>query len=103
VPDDDHRHTHGTLRKRLIRVVQSLILAMAGRRKQKAPNELDSRLARALDHPTPNTVTTLVVLVSGGTLEAGHVIGVYLLVPALVFALIGGVANAWLFLIQDSK
>jgi hypothetical protein len=47
---------------------------------------------------SPNTVTTLIVLAAGAILASGHVVGVYLLVPAVVLALIGGVVSAWMFL-----
>jgi hypothetical protein len=33
---------------------------------------------------------------------SGHVVGIYVLVPAVVLALIGGVVNAWMFLIGDT-
>ena len=62
---------------------------------------MQSQLARVLDHVVPNTITTLLVVVAGATEIAGHVGGLYWLLPAVVVALIGGVASTWLFLISD--
>jgi len=73
--------------------VNWLALAMAGRWKWNAGNELHSRLARLLNYTSPNLLTTLLVLAGGATLVAGHVGGLYWLVPAVVLALIGGVAK----------
>jgi len=83
-------------------VLQGLILALTQRWKRKASNELHSRLARLLDY-SPNLAITLLVLAAGATLVAGHVGGLYLLVLAVALALISGVANAWLFLIEDPE
>ena len=76
-----------------------VILAIAGRGKQTPGSGEESRLAGLLDRSSPNLLTTLLILVAGATLVAGHGGGLYWLVPAVVFALVGGVVNAWLFLI----
>lgn len=81
--------------------VHGVVLAVSARRKRKPGNELQSQLARLLEYTSPNTTTTLLVLTAGATLTAGYVGGLYWLVPAVIVALIGGVANAWLFVIED--
>jgi hypothetical protein len=80
--------------------LQGLVLVISGRRKRNTGIE-PSRLARLLDHTSPNLVATLLVLIGGVTLIAGHGGGLYWLVPAVILALVGGSANAWLFLILD--
>ena len=79
-----------------------LALVLAARPKHKAGTEEHSRIARLLEYTSPNTVTTVFVLAAGAILISGRVAGVYALVPAVVLALIGGVANAWMFLIDDT-
>ena len=81
--------------------VHGFALVMAARPKHKGGNEEHSRIARLLEYTSPNTVTTVIVLAAGAILLSGNVIGVYVLVPAVVLALIGGVVNAWMFLIDD--
>jgi hypothetical protein len=80
-------------------VIGGLILAIAGRGKQTPTGEEESRLARLLDRSSPNLLTALFTLVAGVTLLAGHGGGLYWLVPAVVFALVGGTLNAWWFLV----
>ena len=74
---------------------------MVGRRKREAGGDSHSRLAQLLDVITPNMLTTVFVLTAGASVIAGDTNGLYLLLPAVVVALLGGVANAWLFLIRD--
>jgi modulator of FtsH protease len=78
--------------------LHGLALVLAARMKHKAADGDQSRIARLLEYTSPNTTTTLIVLAAGGVLLSGHVIGAYLLVPAVILALIGGVTNAWMFL-----
>ena len=79
-----------------------LALVLAARPKHKAGNEEHSRTGRLLEYTSPTTVTTVIVLAAGAILVSGHVAGAYVLVPAVVLALIGGVVNAWMFLIDDT-
>jgi hypothetical protein len=81
----------------VLAALQGLILVVSGRRK-RGPGTQPARLVRLLDHTSPNLVATLLVLVA---LIAGHGGGLYWLVPAVILALVGGSANAWLFLILD--
>jgi len=87
----------------ILGVIHGLGLAIVGRGKREAGGELNSRLARLLDVITPNLLTTVLVLAAGASLVAGHANALYWLVPAVVVAFIGGVANAWLFLIRDPE
>ena len=47
---------------------------------------------------TPNAITSVLTGVAGLVLVVGHEAGFYLLVPAFLAAITGGVINAWLFL-----
>ncbi|HEX3788846.1 MAG TPA: hypothetical protein VHW44_13355 [Pseudonocardiaceae bacterium] len=57
------------------------------------------RIARTLENATPNAVTAGLTGAGGITLITGAHAGLYLLVPAAVAALTGGVINAWLILV----
>jgi len=85
----------------ILGVVHGLGLALAGRGKRGIRGASSSRLARLVDVITPNFFTTVLVLAAGASVLAGRAIGLYLLVLAVVVALIGGVASTWLFLILD--
>jgi len=85
----------------ILGAVHGLGLAMIGRGKRQTEAESHARLARLVAVITPNSLTTGLVLAGGASVLAGHASGLYFLVAAVVIALIGGVANAWLFLILD--
>jgi hypothetical protein len=57
-------------------------------------------VARYIERFSPNTITAVLVGVAGLTvlLQAGG--GLYWLIPAAVTSLLGGVVNAWLFLVR---
>jgi hypothetical protein len=57
-------------------------------------------LARYLERFSPNTITAVLVGVAGITVIAGAGGGLYWLIPAVAASLIGGVINAWLFLVR---
>jgi hypothetical protein len=59
-----------------------------------------SGVARYVEKASPNTVTCLLFGIAGITflLPAGG--GLYWLLPAAVTSLVGGVINAWLFLVR---
>jgi uncharacterized membrane protein YjjP (DUF1212 family) len=59
-----------------------------------------SRIARYIERASPNTITPVLYAIAGVTflLAAGG--GLYRLVPAAVSSLVGGVINAWLFLVR---
>jgi len=56
--------------------------------------------ARYIERFSPNTVTAVLVAVAGFTflVKAGG--GLYWLIPAAVASLLGGVVNAWMFLVK---
>jgi hypothetical protein len=60
----------------------------------------DQSVPRFIERFSPNMITALLVGVAGLTflLRAGG--GLYWLIPAAVASLVGGVANAWLFLVK---
>jgi hypothetical protein len=67
---------------------------------RRAGHGSDQRVARFIERFSPNTITAVLVGVAGLTLllQAGG--GRYWLIPAAVTSLLGGVVNAWLFLVR---
>ena len=59
-----------------------------------------SRVDRYIEGASPNAITSVLFGVAGLTflLSAGG--GLYWLIPAVVCSLVGGVINAWLFLVR---
>jgi hypothetical protein len=67
---------------------------------RRAGHGVDQSVARYIERFSPNMITAVLVGVAGLTflLKAGG--GLYWLIPAAMASLLGGVANAWLFLIK---
>ena len=67
---------------------------------RRAGHASDRAVARYIERFSPNTITAVLVGVAGLTLllQAGG--GLYWLIPAAVASLVGGVVNAWLFLVR---
>src|SRR5262249_53578373 len=61
-----------------------------------------SAVGRRLDAINPTLLTCSLLVIAAVILLAGHADGIYLLVPALVAVLVGGVVNAWLILVRLS-
>ena len=61
-----------------------------------------SRIVSVLRAVSPDTITTVLLLISAVLLTAGIDAGRYVLVVAMLSALTGGVATAWLFLVRVS-
>jgi hypothetical protein len=59
-----------------------------------------NRVARYIERASPNTVTALLFSVAGITFLVTAGGGLYRLIPAAVTSLVGGVVNAWLFLVR---
>jgi hypothetical protein len=80
-----------------VAVVSGIALFILDRR---AGHSADKGVARYIERFSPNTVTAVLVGVAGLTflLKAGG--GLYWLIPAAVTSLLGGVVNAWLFLVR---
>jgi hypothetical protein len=57
-------------------------------------------LARDFERFSPNTITATLVGVAGVTLLVHAGGGLYWLIPSAVASLVGGVVNAWLFLVR---
>jgi hypothetical protein len=80
-----------------VAVVSGVALLILGRR---AGHEAGQGVARYIEKFSPNTITAVLVCVARLTflLKAGG--GLYWLIPAAVTSLLGGVVNAWLFLVR---
>jgi hypothetical protein len=80
-----------------VAVVSGMALFIWDRR---AGHATDQGVARYIERFSPNTITAVLVGVAGLTflLKAGG--GLYWLIPAAVASLLGGVVNAWLFLVK---
>jgi hypothetical protein len=67
---------------------------------RRAGHRSDQAVARYIERFSPNTITAVFVGVAGLTflVKAGG--GLYWLIPAAVASLVGGVVNAWLFLVK---
>ena len=80
-----------------VAVVSGAALLILDRR---AGHGSDQVVARFIERFSPNTITAVLVGVAGITflVKAGG--GLYWLSPAAVASLVGGVVNAWLFLVR---
>jgi uncharacterized membrane protein len=67
---------------------------------QRAGHESSRGVARYFERASPNALTAVLVAIAGLSflLKAGG--GLYWLIPAVLAGLVGGVINAWLFLIK---
>jgi hypothetical protein len=67
---------------------------------RRAGHDTSSRLARYFEAASPNLVTAVLVAIAGLSflLKSGG--GLYWMIPAVLASLIGGVINAWLFLLN---
>jgi hypothetical protein len=65
-----------------------------------AGHDAESAVARYIERASPNSVTAVLVGVAGLSflLKAGG--RLYWMIPAVLASLVGGVINAWLFLIK---
>jgi len=67
---------------------------------RRAGHAGDPGPARFVERFSPNTITAVLVAIAGVTLIAGAGGGLYWLIPAIASSLIGGVINAWMFLVR---
>jgi len=67
---------------------------------QRAGHDPESGVARYIERASPNTITAALTGIAGLSflLKAGG--GLYWMIPAVLAGLVGGVINAWLFLIK---
>jgi hypothetical protein len=70
---------------------------------RRAGHGSTSRAARYVERFSPNTVTSVLLALSGATFLARHGGGLYWLLPTVAASLLGGVINAWIFLISESQ
>ena len=85
----------------VIGLVTSWIL-LGIRRVKIALTDDDKQLAAIFNRRGPNVMVMLLFVASGVTLALGQPAGLYLLLPAVVVALVSGVLNAWYFLLPPS-
>ena len=67
---------------------------------RRAGDKSVSAFGRRLDALNPTVITCSLLVIAAVILIFGHRDGVYLLVPALIAVLVGGVVNAWLILVR---
>ena len=67
---------------------------------RRGGHDQSSRVARYIEVASPNAITSLLYGVAGLTLLLAAGGGLYWLIPAGIFSLVGGVVNAWLFLVR---
>jgi hypothetical protein len=67
---------------------------------QRAGHAREPGVARYVEQFSPNTITAILIGVAGVTVVVRAGGGMYWLIPAVAASLIGGVVNAWLFLVR---
>ena len=67
---------------------------------RRGGHDQTSRVARYIERASPNAITQVLFGVAGLTFLISAGGGLYWLIPAAVFSLVGGVINAWLFLVR---
>jgi hypothetical protein len=81
--------------------LETLLKGSSAKKRKKGRER--TTITRILDITTPNITTCLLLAAVGVTLVLGHQRGLYLLVPALIAVLAGGVWNAWVILVKLSE
>jgi hypothetical protein len=67
---------------------------------RRAGHSTDRGVASYIERFSPNTITAVLVGVAGLTFLVHAGGGLYWLIPAAMASLLGGVVNAWLFLVR---
>ena len=67
---------------------------------RRAGHDQDSGVARYIERASPNLITAVLVALAGLTLLLTAGGGLYWMIPATLASLVGGVINAWLFLVK---
>src|SRR5262245_52086630 len=80
-------------------VLSAVLMVILDRR---AGRRSASRAARYVEPFSPNIVTAVLPAIAGPTFLAKHGGGLYWLLPTVAASLLGGVVNAWFFLISES-
>jgi hypothetical protein len=79
-------------------IVCGVMLFVLARRARR--NASQQTLARVLDAISPNVLTMALIGLGGLLTAIGLEWGLYLQVPAVIAALVGGVVSAWLFMMS---
>jgi divalent metal cation (Fe/Co/Zn/Cd) transporter len=96
VPDQSNRALGAELL-----LLALVVTAVSVRLDHRAGSEgWSSALARVVDTANPTTITCTLLLAAAVVLLLDHEDGIYVLVPALIAVLVGGVLNAWLILVR---
>jgi len=69
---------------------------------RRAGDQSGSSVGRLLDAVNPTFITCSLLAIAAVILILGHDDGIYVVVPALIAVLVGGVVNAWLILVKLS-
>lgn len=80
----------------------AIAMVLVGRGTAGEATDDAARLAQVLDRTSPNALMPVLIALAGVSVIARVGGGLYWLVPAVVLALVAGVANTWLFLIRLS-
>jgi hypothetical protein len=70
---------------------------------RRAGHSADQGAVRYIERFSPNMITAAFVGIAGVTFLAKASGGLYWLIPAAMASLLGGVVNAWLFLIKVTR
>ena len=82
----------------MLAVALAAVLFWLDRRASASPS--GQPISRVLELVSPRAMTSGLLALAGLLLVVGVDDGVYVVVPAVIAAMIGGVASAWLFLIR---
>lgn len=82
-------------------LLEAIADAITGHWKRKHAEAISTRLARMVSNFSPNLLAALLTITAGAMLAAGNNDGIYLVVPVVLLALVGGITNAWIFLMTD--
>jgi hypothetical protein len=67
---------------------------------RRAGGQRRSAIGRLLDAINPTFITCSLLAIAAIILLLGHRDGIYVVVPALIAVLVGGVVKAWLILVK---
>jgi uncharacterized protein YybS (DUF2232 family) len=81
-------------------VVGLVVIGVALVLDRRAGTQRGSVVGGAWTRSNPTFVTCSLLVIAAVILVLGHKDGIYLLVPALIVVLVGGVVNAWLILVR---
>jgi hypothetical protein len=77
-------------------------MGVLAHRAHRAGSDSDHSVARFTERFSPNLVTSVFVAIAGVSFIAEVGGGLYWLLPTVAASLLGGLTNAWLFLVRDA-